>query len=176
MLFKKLLVFTVILTVAATGTILPAQAQTEMDALVDNLTLLCEESFEDLEEMGLSLNDDEAEALDFACGVVIDGVDDEEVSDENFVAAIDLLEDLLLEFQAQPDAEMDALVNNLTLLCEESFEDLEEMGLSLNDDEAEALDFACDVVVDGVDDEEVSDEDFVAAIDLLEEILIEVTY
>ena len=99
MLFKKLLVFTVVLTVAATGAILPAQAQTdeEMDALADNLTLLCEESFEDLEEMGLSLNDDEAEALDFACDVVVDGVDDEEVSDEDFVAAIDLLEDILIE-------------------------------------------------------------------------------
>jgi len=99
MLLKKLLAFTVGLTVAATGTVLPAQAETdtEMNALIHNLTLLCEKSFDDLEGMGLYLNDDEAKSLDFACGVVVDGVDDEEVSDEDFVAAIELLEDILVE-------------------------------------------------------------------------------
>ncbi|MEA5421016.1 hypothetical protein VB712_17460 [Spirulina sp. CCNP1310] len=99
MLIKKLLAFTIGLTVAATGTVLPAQAQTdeEMDALIHNIMELCEKSFDDLEEMGLYLNDEEEDALDFACDVVVDGVDDEEVSDEYFVAAIELLEDILVE-------------------------------------------------------------------------------
>lgn len=99
MLLKKLLAFTVGLTVAATGIVLPAQAQVdaeEMDALLYNLELLCEESFDDLEDMGLYLDDDEADALNFACDY-LDGIDDESVSDADFVAAMELLEDILAE-------------------------------------------------------------------------------
>lgn len=100
MLLKKLLAFAVGLTVAATVTVLPAQAEIdaeEMDALLDNLELLCGESFEDLEDMGLYLDDEEEDALDVACDYVVDGLDDEEVSDEEFLAAIDLLEDILID-------------------------------------------------------------------------------
>ena len=98
MLLKKLLAFAVGLTVAATGTILPAQAEieTEEDILLGNLELLCEESFDDLEDMGLYLDDDEADALNFACDY-LDGIDDESVSDADFVAAMEFLADILDE-------------------------------------------------------------------------------
>ncbi|TVQ55038.1 MAG: hypothetical protein EA366_11255 [Spirulina sp. DLM2.Bin59] len=99
MLLKKLLAFAVGLTVAATVTVLPAQAEIdaeEMDVLLYNLELLCEESFDDLEEMGLYLNDDEADALNYACDY-LDGIDDESVSDAHFHAAMELLADILDE-------------------------------------------------------------------------------
>jgi len=69
-----------------------------------------------------------------------------------------------------------ALENNLLWLCEASFDDLENEGIALTLEGEDALNYACDLAVDGIDDNDVSDPDFSAAMDLLVELLEEVTY
>lgn len=74
------------------------------------------------------------------------------------------------------EEEADALENNLVVLCDASFEDLEEMGIVFNETGQEYLDVACNAVLDGVDESDYSDAEFVDAIDFLTEALAAVTY
>jgi len=72
--------------------------------------------------------------------------------------------------------EAEALEHNLDLLCNASFEDLEEMGITFNETGEEYLNVACDAVVDGIDESDYSDAEFDAAIDFLADALAAVTY
>lgn len=72
--------------------------------------------------------------------------------------------------------EAEALEYNLGVLCDASFEDLEEMGITFNETGEEYLNIACDAVVDGIDESDYSDAEFDAAIDFLAEALSAVTY
>lgn len=72
--------------------------------------------------------------------------------------------------------EADALEHNLDVLCNASFEDLEDMGITFNETGEEYLNVACDAVVDGIDESDYSDAEFDAAIDFLAEALAAVTY
>lgn len=72
--------------------------------------------------------------------------------------------------------EAEALEHNLDLLCNASFEDLEEMGITFNETGTEYLNVACDAVVDGIDESDYGDAEFDAAIDFLADALAAVTY
>lgn len=72
--------------------------------------------------------------------------------------------------------EAEALENNLGILCDTPFEELEDMGISFNETGEEYLDVACDAVVDGIDENDYSDAEFEAAIDFLAESLAAVNY
>ncbi|MBD2464442.1 hypothetical protein H6G89_25885 [Oscillatoria sp. FACHB-1407] len=74
------------------------------------------------------------------------------------------------------EEEADALEHNLVVLCDASFEDLEEMGITFNEAGQESLDVACDAVLDGIDESDYSDAEFTDAIDFLAEALAAVTY
>lgn len=75
------------------------------------------------------------------------------------------------------DEEMAALENNLEVLCDTPFEELEEAhGVSFNETGEEYMNVACDAVVDGIDESDFDDEEFSAAIDFLAETLAKVTY
>ncbi|WP_088890301.1 hypothetical protein [Leptolyngbya ohadii] len=74
------------------------------------------------------------------------------------------------------EEEMATLENNLEVLCNESFEDLEDQGITFNETGKEYMDVACNAVVDGIDDSDFSDEEFSAAVDFLAEALATVTY
>lgn len=80
-----------------------------------------------------------------------------------------------LASELSPEEE-DALENNLEVLCDTSFEDLEEMGITFNESGEEYLNVACDAVVDGIDENDFSDAEFEEAIDFLAEALAAVTY
>jgi hypothetical protein len=74
------------------------------------------------------------------------------------------------------EEEIDALEHNLIVLCDTSFEELEEMGVAFNETGKDFMDVACDAVVDGLDESDFSDGEFDAAIDFLAEALAAVTY
>ncbi|MGG6292818.1 hypothetical protein ACQ4M4_00220 [Leptolyngbya sp. AN02str] len=72
--------------------------------------------------------------------------------------------------------EVDALENNLIVLCDASFEELADMGIEFNEAGEVYLDVACDAVLDGIDESDFDDEEFADAIDFLAEALASVTY
>lgn len=72
--------------------------------------------------------------------------------------------------------EAEALEHNLDVLCNASYEDLEEMGITFNETGEAHLDVACDAVMDGIDESDYSDAEFDEAIDFLAEALAAVTY